>query len=274
MKNLSGKSVVITGASSGIGRAAAIAFAKKGSNLVLAARRVDRLESLKAEVEALGVKALVVPTDVTDLNQVQRLIDASIEHFGQIDVLVNNAGRGLLGPLVDVPIEEIARLINLNLVAATAVMQSGLKTMERQGWGVIINVSSIASMLPSPYLSVYNATKSALNMLSESVNSEYLGSQIKVVSICPGIVETEFTQSELYFGRYKDIVSPFKPTSAEWVAEKIVKAALKPKPLITLGTYVLPSAIIKLITPKLYYWGLKRYRNALQAANPPIEGEE
>ncbi|MEN6521279.1 MAG: SDR family NAD(P)-dependent oxidoreductase [Armatimonadota bacterium] len=270
MRSLRNKTVVITGASSGIGHAAALAFARRGSNIVLAARRVEMLEEAKAEVEDLGVKALVVPTDVTDLRQVQRLIDASIEHFGQIDVIVNNAGAGILGSFIETPIEDIKYLFDLNVLGVAAVMQAGLKTMERQGWGVVLNVSSVGGILTTPYMSVYNATKAALTALSESANAEYFGTPIKIVAFCPAMTTSEFGKSTKRFGKYQQWVDAGgkMKASSEWVADRLVKASLKPKPLIMLGWFSLPSLIIKLLTPPLYYRIIRLYKDRMEKENP------
>jgi short-subunit dehydrogenase len=252
-----------------LGRAAALAFAKQGYNLVLAARRVERLNEVKIEVEQMGVKALVVPTDVTIPEHTQRLIDASIEHFGQVDLLINNAGVGLMGSFVETPMEEVRKLFDLNFFGAAEVMQAGLKTMERQGWGTVINVASTAGVLPSAYIPVYNATKAALVMLSESVNIEYIGTRIKVVAFCPGVIETDFYSSEKGIGRYKKWVKPMKPASAENVAEKIVQAALKPSPTVMLGRFSFVGRISKELIPQAYYAFVKQFRDRMQQENPP-----
>jgi short-subunit dehydrogenase len=269
MKNLRDKVVVITGASSGIGCAAALAFARRGSNIVLAARRVGRLEEVKTEVEKLGAKALVVPTDVTVPEHTQRLIDASIEHFGQIDVIINNAGVGLVGAFTETPFEETRKLFEVNFFGALKVMQIGLKTMERQGWGVVINVASLAGLFPTAYVSVYNSTKAALILLSESTNIEYIGTRIKVVAFCPGVTETEFFATGKGFGRFKKWVPTERPISAEVVAERLVRTALKPKPLVTISAFAKLGQIAKALLPSTYYAVVKTFRNRMQQANPP-----
>ena len=272
MRSLRNRVIVITGASSGIGRAAALAFASRGSNVVLAARRIEWLEEIRVEVERMGAKALVVPTDVTAPGHVQRLIDASVEHFGQIDVLVNNAGAGLMGSFVETPMEEVRRLFDLDFLAAADVMQAGLKVMERQERGVIINVSSAAGLLPTPYMPIYNSAKAALVMLSESVNAEYLGTQIRIVAFCPAMTRTEFGTATRRMGRYRIWVRPGGAASAEWVAEKLVSTALHPKPLVTVGRVpILPASLVKLLLPRLYYFGIRWYRDQMQRANPPEE---
>lgn len=263
------KTVVITGASSGIGREAALAFARRGSNVVLAARRAELLNEVRAEVEKLGVKALVVPTDVTVPAQAQRLVDASIEHFGRIDVLVNNAGIGLMGAFIEAPTEETRRLFEVNFFGAVYVMRAVLSAMERQGWGTIINVASVAGLLPSPYIPIYNASKAALVMLSESVNAEYLGSRIKIVAFCPAMTRTEFGAVMKRVGRFKRWHRPGGAVSSKFVAAEMVQAVLHPRPLITLGPLPFIGRLIKLLIPGMYYRIVRWYRDRMREVNQP-----
>ena len=271
MKSLHGRSVVITGASSGIGRAAAIAFAKRGANLVLAARRVEKLEEVKREVEALGVKALVVPTDVTDPAQVQRLIDASIEHYGKIDVLINNAGVGMMGAFNETPIEEIREVFEVDFFSVVQMMRAALVAMERDEEGVIVNIASTAGLMPSPYISAYNAAKAALVMLSESVNVEYMGSRIHIVAYCPHITESSFQEAKRTSGRYRNWIRFGSVVTAEAVAEDIVRAVLRPRPLVIHGLLSRVSWKVRALAPWLYYPVVRRFRDRLREANPISE---
>jgi short-subunit dehydrogenase len=290
---LVGKTVVITGASSGIGRAASIAFGRRGANVVIAARNMDRLDESAAEVEKTGSQCLVVPTDVTQTDQVQKLIDASVERFGRIDVLVNNAGRGMLGEFLETPIEKARELFEVNFFAAAVVMHSALRAMKTQGEGTIINVASTAGVLPMAYMSVYNATKAALISLSESVNIEYMGKGIKVVAFCPHVTQTDFTTGMQDSGRYKKPVilghpihcglaierairilsltlgPPFNPVPAEWVAEQLVQTALKPKPVVVLSGFIRRGQMAKLLLPPWFYSVVRRSRDLMDLENPP-----
>src|SRR5438067_2899209 len=133
MRSLKNKVVVITGASAGIGKVAAILFAKEGAHVVIAARRMDRLTALKAEIESGGAKCLAVETDVSERDHVQRLLDATLEHFGQVDVWINNAGSGIVGSMEQTTPEEMEKLMKINFMGTYYGCQAALQQMRRQG---------------------------------------------------------------------------------------------------------------------------------------------
>ena len=191
MKNIEGKVVVITGASSGMGAAAARHLAALGASVVLGARRVERLESLAGEITAAGGKALVAETDVTNRGQVQRLVDAGVNGYGRIDVLVNNAGIMPLSPLERLKVEEWDRMIDVNLKGVLYGIAAALPHMKKQKSGHIINLSSVAGHKLFGGSAVYSATKFGVRALSEGLRMEVKPYNIRTTIISPGAVKTE-----------------------------------------------------------------------------------
>ena len=190
---INGKVVIITGASSGIGAAVARRLARDGMCLTLAARRLDRLEQVAVEVEAAGGEALVVQTDVCDRDQISHMVQATLERWGRIDVLLNNAGMGHDKPLFRIKPQKIRDEINLNLIAVIECAQTVLPVMLRQKSGHIINISSIAGLIALPGSTIYCATKFGVNGFSDALRRELHGSGIFVSSFCPGFTPTEIS---------------------------------------------------------------------------------
>ena len=191
--NISGKVVVITGASSGLGEAAARRLAASGARLVLGARRLDRLQALAAEL-ALSPDA-VVKTDVADANQVKALVDRAVSLHGRIDVLLNNAGVMPHSPLERLKIEEWDRMIDVNIKGVLYGIAAALPPMMKQKSGHIINVSSVAGHKVRPGSTVYAATKTAVRVLSEGLRMEVKPYNIRTTIISPGAVATELPDS-------------------------------------------------------------------------------
>ena len=167
--NIEGKVVVITGASSGLGEATARLLSAQGAIVVLGARRVDRLQSLADELTGSGGKALPVATDVTHCDQVKRLVDAAVQTFGRIDVMINNAGIMPRSPLERLKIEDWDRMIDVNIKGVLYGIAAALPHMKQQKAGHIINVSSVAGHKVGPGSAVYAATKHAVRALSEGL---------------------------------------------------------------------------------------------------------
>ncbi|BDG10079.1 SDR family oxidoreductase [Anaeromyxobacter paludicola] len=193
--NISGKVVVITGASSGMGEAAARHLAARGATVVLGARRVDRLEALVGEIAKGGGRALAVATDVTDAAQVQRLVDAAVERWGRIDVMLNNAGLMPNSPLERRKIADWDRTIDVNIKGVLYGIAAALPHMQRQKSGHFINVSSVAGHRVGPAGVVYSATKTAVRVISEGLRQEVKPWNIRTTIISPGAVATELPQS-------------------------------------------------------------------------------
>ena len=185
---LRGKNVVITGASSGIGRATALEMARRGANVVLAARRAERLEEVAAECRALGARTVTVPTDVTKPSECRRLIDTA----GEIDVLVNNAGFAIWSAVTEANPDDAREMIETNYLGAFHCTQAVLPRMLARRSGTIVNVSSITGLMGFARMSAYCASKFALTGFTEALRDEVLGSGVRVALVCPGTTETEF----------------------------------------------------------------------------------
>ena len=191
MNNIQGKVVVITGASSGIGEITAKTLAKLGANVVLGARRLDRLENLVAAIEAEGGKAIAVKMDVTQREDVEHLIKSAVEHFGRVDVLINNAGVMLLSTMDKLRVDEWDKMIDINVKGVLYGIAAVLPVMKAQKSGQIINVSSVAGIKVFSGLgTVYSATKFAVKAISEGLRQE-VSSEIRTTTIMPGAVATE-----------------------------------------------------------------------------------
>ncbi len=193
MSNIQGKVVLITGASSGIGEAAARLIAAKGAQVVLGARRIERLQALAADIEAQGGSARFRALDVTDALDMQAFADFAKHEFGKIDVIINNAGVMPLSPLAALKIAEWNQMLDVNVRGVLHGIAAVLPSMQAQGHGQIINISSIGGLAVSPTAAVYCATKFAVRAISDGLRQET--DKIRVTVICPGVVESELADS-------------------------------------------------------------------------------
>jgi NADP-dependent 3-hydroxy acid dehydrogenase YdfG len=182
---------VVTGASSGIGEATAKALAREGYAVVLGARREERITQFAQEIVSAGGKALAIPTDVADPSSAAALIERSKDEFGSLDVLVNNAGVMLLGPILGADIEHWQRMVNVNLLGLLYCTHAALPIMQEQGHGHIVNVSSVAGRVARFGSGVYNATKWGVGAFSESLRQEGSNFGVRVTIVEPGFVDTE-----------------------------------------------------------------------------------
>ncbi|MBZ0295076.1 MAG: SDR family oxidoreductase [Anaerolineae bacterium] len=193
--NIEGKVVVITGASSGLGAATARLLAAQGASVVLGARRADRLQSLADELNNSGGKALSLPTDVTDPDQVQRLVDKAVQTYGRIDVIINNAGLMPHSPLERRKIDDWNRTIDVNIKGVLYGIAAAIPYMKAQKSGHIINVSSVAGHKVNPGGAVYSATKTAVRVISEALRQEVKPYNMRTTVISPGAIDTELPSS-------------------------------------------------------------------------------
>lgn len=193
-QGIENKVIVITGASSGLGASAARHLAERGASVVLGARRSDRIDALVQELTSAGHKAIAVTTDVTDRAQVQNLVDAAVEAFGRIDVMLNNAGLMPLAPLERLKVDEWDRMIDVNLKGTLYGIAAALPHMRAQKSGHIINVSSVFGHVVEPGAAVYCATKFAVRALSEGLRKDVKPYNIRTTVISPGAVATELLE--------------------------------------------------------------------------------
>tara|TARA_R100000935_G_C2836187_1_gene168242 strand:- start:1399 stop:2139 length:741 start_codon:yes stop_codon:yes gene_type:complete len=195
MNNIENKVIVITGASSGLGEATARLLAKKGAKVVIGARRTEKLEAIVQDIRAEGGQAEFIGTDITKPNEVQALIEKALSAFGQIDVLVNNAGLMSIAPLSELKVDEWDRMIDINIKGVLYGIAATLPVFQKQNFGHFINLSSVAGLkVFSPGGTVYSGTKFAVRAISEGLRHE-VGETIRTTTIEPGAIE-----SELKFG--------------------------------------------------------------------------
>lgn len=244
--------VVVTGASSGIGRATAHAFAEHGARVVLAARSAASLDEVAAECEARGGQALAVPTDVTDDDAVQELARRALERFGRIDVWVNDAGVMAYGHFTQIPADVWRHVVETNLLGQMSGARAALPQFQAQGSGVLICVASLYSKMTSPYVSPYVASKFGVLGFAEVLRQELLDSKnIAVCTILPGSVDTPiYAHAANYTGR---AVRPVPPVlSPRRVAEAIVRAVEHPRNEITVGQAAHVMSWGHVLFPRLY----------------------
>jgi short-subunit dehydrogenase len=218
-----GKVVVVTGASSGIGAAAARAFAAEGGHVVLAARSAAPLEQLAGEIVAAGGVALAVPVDVSDPDAPQRLLERAAQELGGIDVLINNAGANHRGAVETCTGAELAQIVAVNLTAPILLTRAVLPYLRRRGAGAIVNVASLAGRVPLPHEATYSATKFGLRAFSFALAEELAGSAIRVAVVSPGPVDTGFIMTDL--DHVPDLVFSQPVSTAAQIAALILDSA-------------------------------------------------
>jgi NADP-dependent 3-hydroxy acid dehydrogenase YdfG len=235
--SLDGSVALVTGASSGIGEATANALAEHGADVAVAARRMDRLEKLAADLRGEGHTALPIEADITDLDEAVAAVERTVSELGRLDIVVNNAGVMLLGPIEDAPTEEWDRMIDLNLKglittahAAVPHLISAAET-SRRGCADLVNISSVAGRIARAGSGVYNLTKFGVGAFSESFRQEFAGRRIRSIIVEPGAVATELSDHlrdgvrEQVRRRFADI----EMLQAEDVADAIAYAVTRPR---------------------------------------------
>lgn len=225
--DIKNKIVIITGASSGIGLATAKLLSRRGAKLALASRSKDKLEKLSRELP----DSLAVPTDMTKISEIKRMVDRTEEHFGRIDVLINNAGQGYDAPIEKIDIGTLRYIFDLDLVGPLVAMQQVIPFMRKQGGGAIVNISSGLALMYLPGMSGYASLKRALVSISLTAREELRKDKITVSVVYPYITSTDFEKNTIkasYGNEWEtegeEGGSQFKADSAEFVAKKILGA--------------------------------------------------
>jgi short-subunit dehydrogenase len=237
MKNLQDHVVVITGASSGIGRATALKYARAGANLVLGARRKQVLKEVADECEGHGSEAIIVETDVSNENEVERLAEKAIKRFGRIDIWINNAGVATFGRYDEVPMEEHTQVIETNLLGTMYGAHTALQQFRKQGDGILINVSSYDGRGSAPYHASYVASKHGVRGLGMSIRQELWANNEKNIRVCtvmPVSIDTPFFQHAAnHMGKP---VLPIPPVyDVEEAANTLFSLASKPQDEVMVG---------------------------------------
>ncbi len=253
---LNEKVVLITGASSGLGRALAFAFARRAAKVVLVARHEDRLEMVRREIEPYTSAVLVIPADLTDEAQLRRVVDLTLERFGRIDVLVNNAGISMGGPFVEQNPQRIEQMVRLNLWAAIRLTQLVLPSMLAHNHGYILNIGSGLSRAAVPTFAPYVATKYGLAGFSDALRRELHRTGVHVTLVLPGWMHTDMITPEVenLVERYG-----FPVEHPDFVAERAVLGLVRGEHEIVLGGFLARlGVLVERYAPVLLniYWKL------------------
>ncbi len=219
---------MVTGASTGIGEAIARKFAEEGASVVLSSRDHSRVEAARERV-GYYERTLAVACDIRQREQIVQLLQATLEHFGHVDVWINNAGHGLQDSVAQMDMQQCRQMFDTNLFGAIEGMQVTIPVMQKQGTGTIINISSIAGHIAVPYMAAYSATKHALNAIGKAARVELMGTGVHVMTVCPGYIATDFAANAVKGKERQRLNRAGEGISAERVANAVFRGYLKRK---------------------------------------------
>ncbi|NET03982.1 MAG: SDR family oxidoreductase [Symploca sp. SIO2B6] len=259
---------VITGASQGIGRATAYLLARKGYNIVLAARQHDRLEAVAGKIQEQGGQALAIPTDVTDIQQVNILIEKALETYTQVDVLLNNAGICMTAPMAQTSLEDWQKILNVNLWGYIYPIHALLPHFLERRQGTIINVGSFGGKMPLPHMSAYCTSKYAVTGLTETLRLELEPKGIHVCGVHPSVTNSDFLERAVFRGegdnsnqrirqQMEEMLKSPLASQPEAVAEDIWNLIKSPQAEIVVATGAIATNLYRL-APNLTRWLLQQ----------------
>jgi len=247
------KVVIVTGASSGIGRSCVYQLAQRGAKLALVSRSEDKLEQIKNDLG--NTNAIAIKADVSKKDDVDQMVKKVVAHYSRVDILINNAGIGLRGSVISAPLEHFNQLIETNLMGVLYGVRAVYPLMKEQGGGIIVNVSSIAGLKGFYNSGLYSATKFAVCGLTESLSMEAASNHIKILLVCPSKTTTEFENNLIYNGEKS--FSKGKGVSSDIVARVIINGIIKNKSLVLVGQWCRALYILNRISPRMTNFLLK-----------------
>ncbi len=257
-QQLSGKVAVITGASMGIGEELARVFVEEGATVVLTSRDQARVEAARGRIGRPD-RTLALACDVRNREEIDRVLSLTVHNFGRIDIWVNNAGYGLSDTLEKMDRDAYRRMFDTNLFGAIEAMQAAIPAMKAQGGGTIINISSVAGHIPLPYSAAYSATKFAMNAIGKAARVELDGSGVRVMTVCPGYIATNFKANTVQGSEARRLESADqRGASAATVAQDTLNGYLKGKREVFTPKYYWFAAKLYQCFPGLVEWGMGR----------------
>jgi short-subunit dehydrogenase len=254
---IDGKVVVVTGASMGIGEAIAKAFADNGARVVLLSRDANRSEAARQRIGHLD-RTLAAPCDVRHRKEIDRALALTLQNFGRVDVWVNNAGVGIRDTVVDADPLVLRELFETNFFGAVMCMQAVAPSMRQNGGGAIINISSVAGHIPVPYMSIYCASKFAMNAIGKGARMELKRDRINVLTVCPGYVSTGFGEHVVSNRAGNVRPQSVRGVSAERVAKATYRGYRAGKREVIVPWTMIPVIKLYRLFPGLVEWGMEK----------------